>query len=73
MSLSTDLPAQITLLRPPQQDMTVTFASNMVSAGRAKALSDSMKSMSIQPTSRTYTFKTVQGMCYNGPSLELSN
>lgn len=73
MSLSTYLPAQITLLRPPQQDMTVTFASNTVSASKAKALSDSMKSMSKQPTSRTYSFKDMQGMCYDGPGLELSN
>ena len=63
MSLSTDHPAQITLLRPTQQDMTVTFSSNMVSSSKAKALSDVMKTMSMQPTLRIYSFQALQGIC----------
>ncbi|KAL8822471.1 MAG: hypothetical protein Q9191_006793, partial [Dirinaria sp. TL-2023a] len=62
ISLAADKPTEITLLRSPQQDMTVSFASNIVSASRAQALSESVQTLSTLPSKRSYSFHSVQDL-----------
>ncbi len=61
MSLSVNKPTEMTLLRLPQQDMTICFASNLVSANKAKLLNDSVHIISTIPSARSYMFNSLTG------------
>ena len=59
--LSIDNLTEITLLRPPQQDMTVSFAGNLVSTSKARMLNEAIYSISKSPSTRTYIFSNLRG------------
>ena len=61
MSLAVDEPTKLTLLRPPQQDMTVSFRSNLVPKNKAKLLNESVHSISSLPSTRSYVFNSLRG------------
>ena len=59
--LSVDNLTEITLLRPPQEDMTVSFASNLISTSKARMLNEAIYSISKSPSTRTYIFSSLRG------------
>jgi len=61
MSLSVNKPMEMTLFRLPQQDMTICFASNLVSANKAKLLNDSVHAISTLASARSYVFNNLRG------------
>ena len=59
--LSVDNLTEITLLRPPQEDMTVSFASNLISTSKARMLNEAIYSIGKSPSTRTYIFTRLRG------------
>ena len=51
----------IKILRPEQEDLTISFAENLLAKGDWQRLSDTLSTIASSPTIRTYKFQSLQG------------
>lgn len=61
IQLTAEKPLLISICRPPQQDVTVSFASNLVSANKSRLLDASVHKLSTAASVRSYAFKNMRG------------
>lgn len=62
LSLNSNFPASMSILRPPQQDLTVSVAENLVKTEMVESLKSFLGSATEKHTIRNYSFNSISGL-----------